>query len=579
MTLATAPTPVRMRSAARWTIVPSPDAGVVRVLEGELRLPAAVCALLAARGYHAPDAAKRFLRPRLVHLHDPVLLAGMSAAVERITGALDRGERILVHGDYDVDGMTATTILTRTLRLLGGDVVPFVPQRLTDGYDLTSAGVRAARSHGAALLITADCGTSAVQPVAELKAQGIDAIVCDHHLPGGPLPDCVALLNPRAPGCPYPDKDLCAAAVVFKLAQALLRARGVSENAVLGMLDLVALATVADVAPLRGENRVLVRYGLRLMQETRNVGLRALIRAAGLEGKDITAGRVAFVLAPRLNAAGRVGHALRGVELLLEEDEGAALASARQLEEWNLERQALDRRTLHEALELAERLDLESTRGIVLASPTWHPGVIGIVASRLVEEFTRPVVLVAIEGDIGKGSGRSTGAFDLHGGIGACRHLLLRFGGHRVAAGLTIAADRIDDFAKAFNAVASERLTPDDLIPELRLDCELALDTPLSQMQSVMRHFEPFGVGNPAPTFLSKRVAFEGAPRAVGADGLKLHLQTPHGPLEAIGWGACVANLPELLGSGNPLDLAYRLERDVYRGEERLIARIAAVRA
>jgi single-stranded-DNA-specific exonuclease len=566
-----------VRPAPRWIFSPRADDAVVRLLEQEVKLPADVCALLAARGFALPDEAKLYLRPRLNRLVDPMLLTGVDTAVARIGRALDTGERILVHGDYDVDGMCSTTIVTRTLQALGGNVVPFIPHRLRDGYDLTSAGVRAALDNGASLVITCDCGTSALQPVAELTSAGVDTIICDHHLPGGPLPRALAVLNPRAPDSTYPEKDLCAAGVVFKLVQALLRSRGKSDTFALGMLDLVALATVADVAPLRGENRILVRYGLRLLQETKNLGLRALIRAVGLEGREISAGRVGFVLAPRLNAAGRVGHGMRGVELLLEQDEQAALERARELEELNRERQAIDRQTLEEARHMAEQLDLDSSFGIVLASPSWHPGVIGIVASRLVELFTRPVILIATEGGIGKGSGRSTSRFDLHGGILACRELLLRFGGHRVAAGLTIAEERIGPFSAAFNAVARERLTPDDLIPEQRIDLEVTCDDALWKLEAAVRHFEPFGMGNPAPTFVSRSMTLVNPPRTVGADGLKLALRGEHGSLEAIGWG--MAELAGSLVPGAVLDVAYRLERDEFQGEERVVARLCAVRA
>ncbi|MGQ0640037.1 MAG: single-stranded-DNA-specific exonuclease RecJ [Gemmatimonadaceae bacterium] len=573
----TLPTTVSwVRPTPRWIFSPRADEGVVRLLEQAVKMPSRVCALLAARGFSLPDDAKHYLRPRLNRLIDPGALTGIDAAVARISRAIDAGERILVHGDYDVDGMCSTTIITRTLQRLGASAVPFIPHRLRDGYDLTSAGARAALDVGATLVIACDCGTSAVQPIAELASAGVDTIICDHHLPGGPLPRAVAVLNPRASDSTYPDKDLCAAAVVFKLAQALLRARGKSDTFALGMLDLVALATVADVAPLRGENRILVRYGLRLLQETRNLGLRALIRAVGLEGKEINAGRVGFVLAPRLNAAGRVGHGMLGVDLLLEQDEQRALERARELEELNRERQSIDRQTLEEARQMAEQLDLDATYGMVLASPTWHPGVIGIVASRLVELFTRPVILIATEDGIGKGSGRSTSRFDLHSGILACRELLMRFGGHRVAAGLTIAQDQIGAFSAAFNAVARERLTPDDLIPEQRIDLEVPCDDTLWKLEAAVRHFEPFGMGNPAPTFVSRGMTLVNPPRTVGADGLKLALRGEQGSLEAIGWG--MAELAASLVPGATLDVAYRLERDEFQGEERVVARLCAVR-
>jgi single-stranded-DNA-specific exonuclease len=402
-------------------------------------------------------------------------------------------------------------------------------------------------------------------------------IVTDHHLPGGELPDCLSVLNPKRKGCGYPDKDLAAVGVAFKLALALARALGKNENFIWGMLDLVALATVADVAPLRGENRVFVRYGLRVLSETQNIGMRALIRAAGLAGKQLTAGRIGFILAPRLNAAGRLGHALRGVELLLSEDEHHANTIARELEELNNKRQELDHATLEQAREKVLRMDLDDTFGIVLADDEWHPGVIGIVASRLVEEFGRPTVLIALSGDQGKGSGRSISKFDLHGALGQSQDLLLRYGGHRAAAGVTIERDKVSDFAARFNEVAKSLLSPEDLVPEIRVDLEVSIDGMDDRLESLFRHFEPFGIGNPTPVLLSRNVTLARPPRLVGKDGLKLVLDTGTGSLEAIGWG--FAPRAEEFQAGGKVDIAFRLERDEYRGESYLQARIADVRA
>ena len=450
----TAPT-VRLRASCRWLLPPAPDASVVARLGNELHLPEPVCRLLVSRGFAEIADAKLYLRPRMDQLHAPGLLMDLDRAVDRLVRAIRAKEPILVHGDYDVDGICSTTLLTKTLRSLGADVTPFIPRRIEDGYDLGAAGVAAAISGGVRVVVTCDCGTSAHLPVRQLQEAGIDVIVTDHHLPsGGLMPPAFAVLNPRRPGCGSPDKELAGVGVAFKLALGLVRAMGASENPVYGMLDLVALATIADVAPLRGENRVLARYGLRLLSETKNLGLRALIRATGLEGRPLTAGRVGFILAPRLNAVGRLGHAARGVELLMATTEHEANVIARELEEMNARRQEVDRETHARARALVEQLDLDETYGIVLAEEGWHPGVIGIVASRLVEEFGRPTVLIALDGADGKGSGRSISAFDLHAGLSDCRDLLLRFGGHRAAAGVTIARDRVGDFARRFNAVA-----------------------------------------------------------------------------------------------------------------------------
>ena len=571
----TAP-PARPRPQPRWVLPATPDAAALAGLAAELRLPEAICRLLVARGHAEPERAKRFLRPRLEQLHDPRALLGLDRAAERLARAVRAGETIFVHGDYDVDGICSTTLLTRALRTFGGNVVPFIPRRLEDGYDLSMAGVRAALDARASVVVTCDCGTSALEPIDALCKAGVDVIVSDHHLPGGPLPRCLAVLNPKQPDCSYPDDDLAAVGVAFKLATAVARELGRSDAPVYHMLDLVALATIADIAPLRGENRVFARYGLKLLQETTNPGLRALIRASGLEGKPLTAGRVGFILAPRLNAAGRLGHALRGVELLTTESEADANRIARELEQLNRERQDLDRRTLAEAREMVDRLDLDATYGLVLARQGWHAGVIGIVASRIVEETARPTVLVALDGAEGKGSGRSIPAFDLHAGLGACRDLLLRFGGHRSAAGVTIAADRVEAFAERFNEVARERLTPDDLVPEMRVDLEIAIDGANGDLEALLRHFEPFGMGNPSPVLVARDVALLGAPRLIGQDGLKLRLRTGSGEMEAIGWG--MGSRAAEFRDGETVDVAFRLERDEWNGASRLVARLADIR-
>jgi len=565
------------RPRARWILPEEPDPAVVRSLCDELLLPEPICRLLALRGHVPAESAKRYLRPRLDQLLPPEQLLDLGRAVDRLVRAIRGGETILVHGDYDVDGMSSTTLLTKAFRALGAKVVPFIPRRLADGYDLTEAGVRAAQEAGATVVVTCDCGTSAVAPVSTLQAAGIDVIISDHHLPGGDLPNAYAILNPKRPGCGSEDKDLAAVGVAFKLALAVTRALGGNENLVFGMLDLVALATIADIAPLRGENRVFARYGLKMLAETQNLGLRALIRSAGLEGKPLTAGRIGYILAPRLNAVGRLGHALRGVELLTAQSEHEANIIARELEELNAKRQDIDRATLEQARRRVLALDLEETFGIVLAEEGWHPGVIGIVASRIVEEFGRPTILISLDGEEGKGSGRSISRFDLHAGIGGCRHLLQRFGGHRSAAGITIARDRVDEFTRCFNEAARAVLSLDDLVPELRIDLEVALADLTPGFESLLRHLEPCGIGNPSPMLLTRGVRLAAAPRIVGQGGLKLRLQTDHEPLEAVGW-----SLGHRIGEidvNRPLDVAFRLERDEYQGVSRLQAKLADFRA
>jgi single-stranded-DNA-specific exonuclease len=557
-------------------VAPPPDAAATAALSASLSIPATLAQLLVARGYANPDVAKKYLRPEIDQLHDPFLLAGMREAVDRLATAIKKGETILVHGDYDVDGICSTSLLTRSLRALGGKVIPFIPDRAKDGYDLGAAGVAAAKAGGATLVLTCDCGTTAVGAARDLAALGIDLIVSDHHLPGAELPVARAILNPRRVDDTSPDKDLAAVGVAFKLMMALTSELGGNTNVVLNQLDLVALATVADVAPLRGENRVFVRRGLAMMRETKNRGLAALIRSSGLAEKDITAGRVGFILAPRLNALGRMDRALRGVELLLTENESEALDIARHCEERNRERQDLDRRILDEALRRVERLT-EDTWGIVLADETWHPGVIGIVASRVVEQTGRPTFLIAIQDGVGKGSGRSISAFDLHSALGECAPLLLRHGGHRAAAGLTIAPDQVEAFSARFNEVAQARLKPEDLLPMVYVDLTLSVDNATAELERVLRHFEPFGIGNPGPTFAARGARLASSATKIGTDGVKCLVETPAGPVEAVGWG--MANRSAPLRQGASVDLVYKIERNVFRGVERLQLGIVDFRA
>ncbi|MDQ2891356.1 MAG: single-stranded-DNA-specific exonuclease RecJ [Gemmatimonadota bacterium] len=564
------------RPPSRWIAAPTLDAAAVASLSAALGVNDSVARLLLHRGYDAPDAAKRFLRPRLDQLHAGNTMKSLDVAVDRLARAIRAGELIMIHGDYDVDGICSTTLLVRAIRGLGGNVQPFIPNRMTDGYDLGAAGVDNAVRIGAKVVVTCDCGTSALDPVVALNAAGIDVVISDHHLSRGQMPAALALLNPRRPDCDYPDKDLAAVGVAFKLALALASELGANDAFIWKMLDLVALATIADVASLRGENRVFVRYGMRMISDTENLGLRALLRSSGMDGKPLTAGRIGFTLAPRLNAAGRIGHAMRGVELLLTESAHEANTIARELEELNQRRQALDRATLDEARTIAEQLVRDGAIGLVIARDGWHPGVIGIVASRIVEEFCRPTVLVAMEGDTGKGSGRSVSGFDLHSALGECADLLLRYGGHRAAAGVTVAASRVDAFARRFDEVARASLGAAELAPQLRIDAEIRIDQAALELDVMLRHFEPYGVGNPSPVFAARNVTALGAPRIVGRDGLKLTLLGDGGTqLEAIGWG--MAPLAPSIRSGAALDVAFRMERDEYKGVSRLQARLADI--
>ena len=558
----------------RWVIQQPPDPERTRALAATLRVPEALAALLVQRGMHDPAVARAFVRPELEQLSDPLLWTDMDRAVAAIAGAVRAGETILVHGDYDVDGQCAAALLTRVLRAAGGRAVPFVPHRLRDGYDFGPAGLAAAAAAGARLIVTCDCGITAVDAVGRARDAGREVVVTDHHLPGDVLPPATAVVDPKRRDCPSPDKHLCGAGVAFKLAQALCRELGLSPNLPLHLLDYVALATVADVVPLAGENRILVRHGLRLLARTRWTGLRALVDAAGLAGKPLRAGHVGYILGPRLNAVGRIGDAMDGLRLLVSDDPAEATHLARQLEELNTRRQAIDQRILAQAIDLADATLRPDDRALVLAADDWHPGVIGIVASRLVERYGRPTFLVGWEGDTGRGSGRSVSGFDLHDALHAVADHLERYGGHAMAAGLTIRRERFEAFRVAFLGVAGEFLRPEDLAPRQRVDLEVSLDAVSDELERMVRHFEPCGAGNPAPVFGVRGARALGA-RRVGTNHLKFTLTDDSGAVPAIGfrWADLVPS--EWLVQ--PVDVAFKLERDEWQGRAVVQARLAAI--
>jgi len=563
----------------RWVFPAAPDTAAVDRLGRELRLPPPLCRLLVQRGYGEADAARGFLRPTPGHIHPPAGLAGMADAVARLRRAIERGETVLVHGDYDVDGICATALYVRALRMMGARAEPFVPRRLVDGYDLAEAGVRAAAETGASLILTCDCGIVAHDAVLRARAAGIDVVVTDHHTPGPDLPDAAAVVNPNRRDCGYPDKGLAGVGVAWKVCCALAEEVGFPAERLHGFLDLVAVATIADIAPLKGENRALVRWGLKVLRETPNAGLRALLRVTGLADRgEITASQVGFVLAPRINAVGRMGEALRGVRLLLTDDEGEAERIARTLEEDNLWRRSVEGGTLREALESLETgYDAERDYGVVLAGTGWHPGVIGIVASRLVERLHRPVVMIGIdEQGEGKGSARSIHSFHLYEAMRDCAGHLVRFGGHRMAAGCSIRAERVDGFRDAFNARARAVLTEDDLVPEVRIDLEMELRQADHDLVRMLRHAGPFGAGNATPVFAARGVAVADH-RVVGQGHLKMTLGAYGSRLEAIGFGMGERAREPGFGAGL-LDVAFRLEENHFNGRTSVQARLVDFR-
>jgi single-stranded-DNA-specific exonuclease len=560
--------------APRWAVRGDADPAAVDLLVRSLNIPPTLAALLVHRGFADPDDARRFLRPSLDSLSDPAHLHDVDRAVDLITGAVRHGHRILVHGDYDVDGQCATTLLTRVLREAGGDVVPFVPHRVRDGYDFGPAGLEKARTSGASLVVTCDCGTTASETVTAAQAAGIQVVVTDHHLPSVFAP-ADAMVNPQHPDCPAGLEMLCGTGVAFKLAQALVRELELPDNLPLHLLDLVALATVADVVPLVGENRILVRHGLKVLAASRWPGVRALVEVAGFKGKEIRAGHVGFILAPRLNAAGRIGDAMDGVRLLLSDDPVEARKVAVALETTNSRRQAMDEEMLGTAVELVEKtVDLDETFGLVVAQDGWHAGVIGLVASRLVERYSRPTIVISVEAQEGKGSGRSISGFDLHDALTECAPLLTRYGGHRMAAGLSIDRDRIDEFRETFNRVARERLMPEDLVPTQRIDVVVPVEQMNDELERLFRHLEPCGAGNPAPVLGIAGGAVRNH-RVVGANHLRFSLADRTGAINAIAFN-WADRLPDDWWR-QPLDVAVKLDRNEFRGESTLQARVVQI--
>ena len=560
----------------QWTLNTARDAERARLLAGELGAPIAVGEALVNRGVRDPAAARAFLEPSLDDLHDPFQLRDLDRAVTRLQAAIEQGERVLVHGDYDVDGITSTFLLYSVLRDLGARVEYRIPHRTRDGYGLSLDAIEEARRRGCTLVVTVDCGITAVEPVARARSLGIDTVITDHHEPPPILPAAVALVNPHREGCAYPFKSLAGVGVTFKVAEALLRGRGGLERA-RAHLDVVALGTIADVVPLVGENRVLARLGLELLNRGERLGLRALTGAAGLSGKRITSGQVAFVLAPRINAAGRMGNPEQGVRLLLSRDASEAQDIASSLEDDNQRRRRFDENALLEAATRVEQeLEWPRCASILLWSDDWHPGVIGIVASRLVERFQRPTVLVALDGERGRGSGRSLPGLDLNRLLHDCSDLLEAHGGHAFAAGLTVRRERLPELRARFESLVSERLAPEDCVPRLVLDGELSFAECTHELVEWLERMSPHGLDNPEPLYRTRDVVVESAMAVGGGKHLKLAVRDRTGRAEAIGFG--LGDRASAVARAGTCDLAYVPTRNEWQGETTIQLKVKGVK-
>ena len=564
-----------------WSSLPCDDSAV-RQLTAELNVSPITARLLCIRGLGALDDARRFLSPSLDDLHDPFALAGMPVAVDRILGAIERRERIAIHGDYDVDGVTSTVILRRALELLGADVTHFIPERLRDGYGLQPASLDRLNTDGVRLVISVDCGIRGVEAALHAKALGLDLIITDHHEPDTELPDALAVINPKRHDCTYPDKNLAGVGVALKLVQALCGKSG--RTAWLpAFVKVAAIGTLADVVPLTGENRVIAKLGLAMLSKgPHKVGLRSLLDVCGLTGKEIDSYHIGFVLAPRVNAAGRMSTPDIAARLLLASDEALAeeaRALAEQLNSENLRRQQEEAEIVAQARKAVETdLEIGSRTVIVVAGEGWHRGVIGIVASKLVDAFHRPAIVLSTDGDVAHGSCRSIPSFNMLAALESCGELMQKFGGHKQAAGLTIDTGRIRELRSRVNEFADDCLGPDDLRPRLWIDGALAFRSITEQVASELGRLAPFGAGNPSPVFQASRVEIIDGPRRIKERHLKMAFRQDGRVMRGIAWRASEreAFVTEHRGA---IDLAFSLEQDVWNGERYLQLSVADFKA
>jgi single-stranded-DNA-specific exonuclease len=548
-----------MRKQYRWTITPHRDPSLVSRLTAEMNVPETITRILVNRGIDTYDRAREFFKPGIGDLHDPFLMDGMGKAVDRILAALAAGEKILIFGDYDVDGTNSAAMMVLFLRELGADVGFHIPDRVKEGYGLSIQGIDRGSAAGVKLLIAVDCGVTAVEQVSHARSLGIDVIICDHHEPAEVLPDALALLDPLKPGCPYPFKNLCGCGVGFKLVQGLAYRLGKLEMAY-RYLDFTTLATTADIVPLIGENRVITKIGLQQVNAAPRPGMKALIRSSGVELGKITTGQIVFVLAPRINAVGRMGDATRAVDLLTCTDETAADALSQVLEEENRNRRKIDETTFAEAQDLVENgPDARGKPAIVLFDERWHPGVIGIVASRLTEKYYRPTIMLTSLDGVAKGSARSIMGFDIHSALKRVEHTLIQFGGHKYAAGLSVRLDRVTEFRDAFNEVVRQQITDEIRTPELRIDAEIAFSELTPRFFKILREFAPYGPGNMRPVFLSRNVEVTGPPRIVGKDHLRMRVRQNGTAIDAIGFnlGSLAGEIPSGAAS---IDIVYSVD-------------------
>jgi single-stranded-DNA-specific exonuclease len=564
-----------------WQHLPCDDAEAA-ALAAALDLHPTVARLLCLRGLADPEAAARFLQPSLEHLHDPMRLADMAPAVARLEQAIARRERIAIHGDYDVDGITSTVILRRALEMLGGDVVHFIPERLRDGYGLQPAAIERLHADGVSLVVSVDCGIRGTDAARRARELGVDLIITDHHEPDGELPAAFAVINPKRHDCTYPDKSLAGVGVALKVVQALCSRAG-KGRWLAAFVKIAAIGTLADVVPLIGENRVIARLGLAsLTRGPHTIGLRALLECSGLTGRTIDSYQVAFMLAPRVNAAGRMSTPDIATRLLLATDEAMdaeTRALAQQLNDENLRRQQEEAELVAQARKAIETDPAVGAHNVlVVGGAGWHRGVIGIVASKLVDAYHKPAIVLSVDGDVAHGSCRSIPDFDMLGALERCADLFVRFGGHRQAAGLTMEAARMPEFRQRINSWADHVLDPDQLRPRLRIDAALPLNGITHDLVRGLDSLGPFGMGNPRPVFHASPVEIVDGPRTLKERHLKMTFSQQGRRFRGIAWRAAErAEFLEKHRSG--LNLAFSLDRNEYQGETYLELSVCDIRS
>ncbi len=551
----------------RWKINEVADEISVKLLADSLNISEVLARLLILRNVNNFFEAKQFFRPTLESLHDPFLMNGMEEATTRVIEALTENQKITVFGDYDVDGTCATALLYLFLKELGANVDFYIPQRLTEGYGISTAGIDVVKSQNTELLISVDCGITALEEADYAKKLGIDLIICDHHQPKESLPDAYAVLDPLKPGDTYPFGYLSGAGVAFKLAQGVAERIGRKEM-VYKHLDLVALAGSADIVPIVDENRILVNEGLKLINTNPRPGIEAIIEKSNIEKGNLTSGQIVFILAPRINAVGRLGDAKRAVNLLITDNKKEAMELADVLESENYERRKIDVDTFDDALALVENsVDLNQELAIILHNESWHPGVIGIVASRLVEKYYRPTIMLTTIDGVAKGSARSISSLNIYEALEKCEDLLIHFGGHQAAAGLAVEIDKIEEFKTKFNQIVREMVNVEDLLPEIHIDSKLKFSEITVKFLRILEQFSPFGPQNMRPVFLSEDVNVTFPPRIVGTNHLLVTLKQNNSDkvFDCIGFN--MGEYCDLISKDHtPFDIVYTIDKSTRDG-------------